>query len=204
MISPPKAVIFDIGNVLISWNPEAYYDRLFGQARRNALFEAVDLHGMNEEIDAGKPFRATVLAWAARYPQWAAEILHWHDNWAELAAPLMADSWALLRQLRRAGVPVFALTNFGDETFSFAEQTPYPQLAEFDRRYISGRMGVTKPNPQIYAMLEADCGLRGVDLFFTDDRTENIAGAAARGWRTHLFEDATGLAAALRSAGLPI
>lgn len=203
-MTPPKAVIFDIGNVLITWNPEAYYDRIIGQARRRALFDAVDLHAMNEAIDAGAPFLATVQAWAQRYPDWADEISHWHDHWDELAAPLIDGSWTILRQLRATGITVFALTNFGDATFTFAESTPYPQLAEFDRRYISGRMGVTKPNPKIYAMLEDDCGLSGADLFFTDDRAENLDAAAARGWRTHLFEGAAGLAVALRGQGLAV
>jgi 2-haloacid dehalogenase len=201
-MTTPRAVIFDIGNVLITWNPEAFYDRVFGKARRQALFDAVDLHGMNEEIDAGGPFQGTVAAWAARYPQWANEIQCWHDNWAELASPAISESWALMGKLQARGVPVYALTNFGDETFAYAQSAPYPQLGQFDRAYISGRMGVTKPSAQIYAMVEEDCGLHGAALFFTDDRDENIAAAAARGWQTHLFKSADGLAAALQNAGL--
>ena len=120
-MTTPRAVIFDIGNVLITWNPEAFYDRVFGKARRQALFDAVDLHGMNEEIDAGGPFQGTVAAWAARYPQWANEIQCWHDNWAELASPAISESWALMGKLQARGVPVYALTN------SLADGQIYPR-----------------------------------------------------------------------------
>lgn len=181
-----EAVIFDIGNVLTSWQPEAFYDRVLGEARRRALFSAVDLHGMNDAIDCGAAFKETIYDWALRHPDWSAEIRMWHDRWIELASPRIEGSIALLRALRAKGVPVFALTNFGISSFAQAE----PQmdfLAEFDRRYISGHMGVIKPDPRIYQMVEEDCGIAPDRLIFTDDRADNIAAAAARGWRVHHF-----------------
>ncbi len=199
----PEAVIFDIGNVLIEWQPERFYDREIGAARRAAMFAAVDLHGMNEQVDRGADFRATVYATADAFPDWATEIRLWHDRWLELAHPPIDGSIALLQHLKDAGVPVFALSNFGIGTFQLAEPR-WPFLALFDRRYISGFMGVTKPAAEIYAMVEADCGVAPGRLFFTDDRADNIAAAAARGWQTHLFEAPAGLAAALAAAGLPV
>lgn len=181
-----EAVIFDVGNVLVGWQPEVFYDRVIGEERRRALFEAVDLHGMNEEIDQGGPFRETIYAWAERYPDWAEEIRWWYDRWIELAQPRIEGSIALLRALRARGVPVFVLTNFGRH--SFAEAVPKLDfLTEFDRHYVSGRMGVTKPDPRIYEMVEEDCGIAPGRLIFTDDRADNIEAAAARGWQTHLF-----------------
>ena len=197
----PQAVIFDIGNVLIEWNPERYYDSQIGEAAQRRLFAEVDLHGMNERIDAGGPFRKTVHDLADRTPAWAEQIRWWHVRWIEIAAPRIDGSLALLRALRRAGVPVFALTNFGIHSFAHA-QTQYEFLTEFDRRYISGHMGVTKPDPQIYAMVEQDCGLPPETLLFTDDRAENIAAAAVRGWQVHLFDGPTGWAGRLVAAGL--
>ncbi len=93
----------------------------------------------------------------------------------------------------RQNVPVFALTNFGIQTFEIAEPV-YPFLGEFDRRYISGHMGVIKPDAEIYAMVEADCGVPPEGLLFTDDRIDNINAAASRGWQTHLFEHPQGWA----------
>jgi hypothetical protein len=66
----PQAVVFDIGNVLIEWNPERYYDSQLGEAERRRLFAEVDLHGMNEQIDAGGLFRETVYDLADRTPAW--------------------------------------------------------------------------------------------------------------------------------------
>ena len=196
-----EAVIFDIGNVLTQWQPEAFYDRVIGETRRRALFAEVDLHGMNLAIDAGAAFRGTIYDWALRYPQWGEEIRWWYDRWIELATPRIAESIALLRGLRAKGVPVFALTNFGAETFDEAG-SKLDFLGDFDRLYVSGRMGVIKPDPQIYQMVEADCGIAPQALLFADDKAENIAAAAVRGWRTHQFESWQGWAERLVAEGL--
>lgn len=182
-----EAVIFDIGNVLTRWQPEAFYDRVIGPDRRRALFDAVDLHKMNDDIDAGALFSETIYAWADRHPDWRAEVRMWYDRWIELASPRIEGSIALLRALRAKGMPCFALTNFGRA--SFKEAMPKLEfLAEFDRHYVSGRMGVIKPDPRIYQMVEDDCGVAPDRLLFTDDRADNIAAAAARGWLTHHFD----------------
>ncbi len=196
-----EAVIFDIGNVLVGWQPEAFYHRVIGEARRRALFAEVDLIGMNLDIDAGALFRETIYDWADRHPDWAAEIRMWHDRWIELASPRIEGSIALLRALRAKGVPCFALTNFGK--YSFDAAIPLLDfLAEFDRHYVSGRMGVLKPDPRIYEMVEADCGIVPGRLLFTDDKGENIAAAAARGWQVHHFDGWQGLAQRLVAEGL--
>lgn len=200
-MTTPQAVIFDIGNVLIEWQPERYYDRVVGEARRRALFDAVDLHAMNDRIDRGADFRQTVYDTAAALPAFAAEIRHWHDNWLDMATPEIPWSVALLRALRRRGVPVFALTNFGIGSFDLA-CTRYDFLREFDRRYVSGHMGVIKPEPEIFQMVENDCAIAPEKLLFTDDRADNIDMAAARGWQTHLFDGPAGWAGRLVRAGL--
>ena len=197
----PQAVIFDIGNVLTRWQPEAFYDRVIGPDRRQALFAEVDLHGMNDAVDEGALFRETIYDWADRHPEWGPEIRMWYDRWIELASPRIEGSIALQRALRAKGVPVFALTNFG--RYSFAEAIPKMDfLTEFDRRYVSGEMGVIKPDPLIYQMVEEDCGLPPESLLFTDDRADNITAAARRGWRTHQFESWQGWAARLVAEGL--
>ena len=197
----PQAVVFDIGNVLTCWTPEAFYDRVIGEARRRELFAEVDLHGMNLAVDAGALFRETIYEWAGANPKWAVEIRWWYDRWIELASPRIEGSIVLLRALRAKGVPVFALTNFGKD--SFVEALPRLDfLSEFDRKYVSGEMGVIKPDPLIYQMVEQDCGLTGAQLLFTDDRADNITAAARRGWRTHQFESWQGWARRLVAEGL--
>jgi 2-haloacid dehalogenase len=200
-MSQPQAVIFDIGNVLTRWQPEAFYDRVIGEDRRRALFAEVDLHRMNDIVDEGALFRETIYDWADRTPHWRAEIRLWYDRWIELASPRIEGAIALQRALRAKGVPVFALTNFGK--YSFEEALPKMDfLTDFDRLYVSGRMGVIKPDPRIYEMVEDDCGLPPASLLFTDDRADNITAAARRGWRTHQFESWQGWAARLVAEGL--
>jgi len=195
------AVIFDIGNVLIEWQPERFYDREFGKAKREAMFSQVDLHQMNDRADRGEDFRTTVYETAAAYPDHADLIRLWHDRWLDVAGPDIPGSVALLRALRAKGIPVFALSNFGVQNFALTE-THYLFLTEFDRRYISGQMKMAKPDAEIYAAVEADCQIAPERLLFTDDRSDNIFAAAERGWRTHLFQGPQGLAVRLVEEGL--
>lgn len=196
-----KAVVFDIGNVLIEWQPERFYDSVIGADRRREMFAAIDLHDMNDQVDRGQNFKDTIYATAEDYTDWRDEIRMWHDRWIEMAQPVIQPSVDLLRQLRAKGVPVLALSNFGIESFAYAE-TKYPFLKEFDQRYISGHMGVVKPDPTIYKMLEDACGFAPNELLFADDRAENIAAADARGWQTHLFNGPQGWIKRVHDAGL--
>ena len=196
-----EAVVFDIGNVLIEWHPERYFDRIIGSDKRRALFSEVDLHGMNDRIDLGEGFRDVIYSVADANPKWRAEIQDWHDNWIQLASPSIDHSVRLLKALRSSGIPVFSLTNFGIESFAYAQKN-YDFLKEFDRDYVSGHLRVIKPDPKIYEILEQDCGIEPSKLLFTDDRADNIAMAKSRGWQTHLFEGAQGWADRLMSANL--
>lgn len=196
-----QAVIFDIGNVLIEWQPERYYDAKIGEDRRRAMFSELDLHGMNDIIDRGGDFRETVYDWAERTPEWATEIRLWHDDWLEMAKPAIPRSVRLMRALRAQDIPVHALTNFGIGTWDIA--TPaYDFLNEFDHAFVSGHMGVIKPDPQIYEMVEEKLHLPGEAILFTDDRADNIAAANARGWLTHLFTGPGAWAQRLVTEGL--
>ena len=196
-----EAVIFDIGNVLIEWQPERYYDKVIGEERRRAMFAEVDLHGMNDLVDQGHHFTDTIYDWAEKYPEWRDEIRMWHDQWIELAAPEIPHSVRLQRALRAKKIPVFALTNFGVQNFDYAT-TVYPFLNEFDRLYVSGRMKTVKPHVPIYEMVETDCGVAPEALLFADDRIDNIETARTRGWQTHHFTGPEGWADRLVAEGL--
>lgn len=196
-----EAVVFDIGNVLIEWNPERFYDAKVGEARRKALFEQVDLHAMNDRVDRGAPFQETIYGAAEEYPDFREEVRMWFDHWIEMASPEIPHSIKLLRALQAKGVPVFALSNFGVGSFEYARSI-YPVLNEFDRPYISGYMQVVKPDNEIYRRVEEDSGVAPGSLLFADDRADNIEVAASRGWQVHLFEGPQGLADRLVVEGL--
>lgn len=196
-----EAVVFDIGNVLIRWRPEAYYDATIGVNRRKEMFANVDLHALQDRIDAGEDFQETFYQAAEDHPKWRSEIRQWVDNWNDLAQPEIPHSVSLLHALRAKGVSVFALTNFGVGSFALSEQK-YDFLRAFDKRYISGVMKVSKPDPEIYRRMERDCGVAPNQLLFADDRIDNINAAKARGWHTHLFTEPQGWAERLVSEGL--
>lgn len=197
----PQAVVFDIGNVLIHWDPIPVYDDLIGADRRKALFDAVDLFAMNRQVDMGENFSALVERTAAENPDWHDEVLMWRDNWMAMATPAIDHSVRLMKALQARGVPVFSLTNFGVETYDLAA-THYPFFRAFDRDFISGHLRMMKPDPAIYAHVEEVSGIPAEALIFTDDSADNIAAAAARGWQTHLFEGPQGWADRLVAAGL--
>ncbi|MGR3760986.1 HAD family hydrolase [Roseobacteraceae bacterium NS-SX3] len=195
------AVVFDIGRVLINWDPEGFYDARIGPERRKQLFAEVPLHEMNLGVDRGNDFRGAVYGLAEKHPEWADEIRHWHDSWLHMASPEIPHSVRLMRALRTRGTPVFALTNFGIGPFAVAAGA-YPFFNEFDRAFVSGELNFLKPEPEIYAILEDSTGAAPERLLFTDDRPENIEAAAARGWQTHLFTTPDRWAARLVEAGL--
>jgi HAD superfamily hydrolase (TIGR01509 family) len=196
-----EAVIFDIGNVLIEWQPERYYTKRLGQARQEAFFAGYDLHGLMNDIDAGAPFGESIAEAAGKHPEFAEELLILRDEWLLIASTVMHRSVRLLRALKAAGVPVFALSNFGSENFRWSAEA-HPFLQEFDRAYISGDMNMRKPFADIYAAVEADCGIAPERLLFGDDRDDNLATARARGWQTHRVDSEESWAQALVSHGL--
>lgn len=197
----PSVVIFDIGNVLIEWIPEDFYIREIGRTRQEQLFAAVDLHEMNNQVDMGADFKGTIYDWADAHPEWGNEIRMWHDRWLEVAGDVIEHSVRMMRALRAKDVPVHALTNFGVGSFELA-LGHFDFLGEFDIPFVSGRMQLVKPDPAIYAAVEAELGLPTDQIFFTDDRADNIAVAKARGWQTHQFQGADGLAEAFVALGL--
>ncbi|MFW8594019.1 HAD family hydrolase [Cribrihabitans neustonicus] len=183
---PADAVVFDIGRVLITWEPERFYDSRIGADRRRRMFKEVPLHAVNLEIDRGAPFRDTVYGLAEKHPAWQEEIRWWHDCWLQMVPEAIPHTVRLKQALQARGVPVFALSNFGAETFEIACQT-YPFLQGFDRTFVSAHLNIIKPEPEIYAILERETGVAPDRLLFTDDLPENIGAAQARGWQTHLF-----------------
>jgi len=201
-MTSPKAAVFDIGNVLLEWDPDRLYGQIFPDpADRQAFYDRTKIYDTNEAIDRGAPFKPSLYALADAHPSDADAIRAWHDRWAEMAYALIDEAWVALRALRQKGVPVFALSNFGDESFDLAEQL-YPDLKEFDQQFISGRLKTIKPEPKIYEVLERDTGMSGADLIFFDDRSDNIEAAEARGWTGVIVHGPQDVRDALLAAGL--
>ncbi|MEM9426610.1 MAG: HAD-IA family hydrolase [Pseudomonadota bacterium] len=196
-----EAVVWDIGNVLGYWNPEAYYDTRLGRQDRLRFFAETGIEAVNVEIDRGAPARETLGALAAEYPVWADEIMLWIDDWAEMFKVPVPGAAAVFDEVQATGVTMLALSNFGAETFEIAKGI-HPVLTRFDTPYISAHYKLIKPDPAFYAALEDGSGLTGDALLFVDDKAENIAAAEARGWKGHLFEGTDGWRARLVAEGV--
>lgn len=196
-----SAVVLDIGNVLIEWAPEDYYDARLGPEKRRQFMAETGIHAMNLEVDRGADLLGQTTQLALQHPRWADEIMLWHDDWLAFAPRAIDRSVRMMHALQDKGIPVFALSNFGHTPFEIACRA-YPFLLDFDRSYISAHLGMIKPDAGIYQALEHDCGLSPGKLLFTDDRPENIETAKSRGWQTHLFDAPDGWAHTLVEAGL--
>ncbi len=196
-----EAVVWDIGNVIGIWDPESYYDERFGRERREQFFAETGIHDVNLRLDQGAPARQTLAEHAARHQDYAEEIRLWFDDWGAMFTEPVPGTAELFREVKSTGVKMLALSNFWVETLPIAKQL-HPVLKEFDEEYVSGHLGLMKPEAGIYIALEEGSGLTGEALIFTDDKAENIAAAEARGWKGHLFDGADGWRARLVAEGV--
>ncbi len=199
---PARAALFDLGGVLVDWNPRHLYRRLFADERAMEEFlSAICTQEWNEEQDLGRPFAEGVRLLVERHPHHAAEIRAYDIRWHEMLGGPIAGSVVLLDELRRRGVPLFALTNWSAEKFPVG-RARFGFFEWFAGIVVSGEEGVKKPDPQIFDRAIHRFGLDPAQTLFVDDSAINAAAAAALGFRAHRFVDAQGLRAALVAHGL--
>ena len=198
----PQAVVFDIGRVLFDWNLRYLFAKLIDeQAQLDWFLAHVLTEDWHFQSDAGRPLAEMVAELRGRHPEHAPLIDAYRDRFNETIDRPIAGTHALVRRLHAAGVPLYALTNFGAEFFAGFRPTE-PIFELFDDIVVSGEECVAKPDPRIYEIAEKRFGHPPEALFFTDDNPHNIAAAQERGWRTHLFTDAASLEAELIRRGL--
>jgi 2-haloacid dehalogenase len=196
-------VVFDLGGVLMEWEPRRLYRTMFdGDDEAMEQFLAtVCSPAWNDELDRGLPFATGVERLVAAHPHHAARITAYQTRWEEMLGPAVDDAVAVLRDLRDAGVPVYALSNWSAETFPVARRR-FPFLDWFDGVLISGDVGVTKPDARIFAELCRRFGLDPARSVFVDDRADNVEGARRAGFVGVLFVSGVSLRADLRELGL--
>ena len=197
-----KAVVFDIGRVLFHWQLSALFEKLIADEQELAWFlDHVVTEEWHFEHDRGRALADMVPERIALFPQYEAHIRAYAERFNETIPGPVEGSHELVARLAGAGVPLYCLTNFGDEFFAAFRPTQ-PVFDHFEDIIVSGVEKVAKPDARIYQIVEERSGLSGAQLFFTDDNAANIAAARARGWNAHLFTDAASLEAALVEAGL--
>ncbi len=193
-------IVFDIGNVLIAWEPHAAFRHAFeSDAEIDAFLDAADFYAWNLEQDRGRS-RAEGLA-AAR-PGHAALLAGYLDRFHLTIAEKIPGSWEVMEALRARGHAIYGLTNFARETWPVALKV-HPELGRaFVDVVVSGHEGIIKPDRAIYDLLCRRGGLRAGDCLFIDDSAANAEGARAAGWQAHHFTSVEGLRRDLAERGL--
>lgn len=199
---PPQAVVFDIGRVLIQWDLRFLFEKLIGDSQELDWFlGTVVTEAWHFEHDAGRPLAEMLHERKALFPDHAALIDAYATRFQETIPGPIPGTADLAQRLAQRGVPVFGLTNFGSAFWpEFRARQPLFDL--FSDIVVSGDEQCAKPDARIYEIAEQRFGVAPQALFFTDDNPHNIAAAQARGWQTHLFDNAAGLETALVRAGL--
>jgi 2-haloacid dehalogenase len=204
-----KAVVFDFGGVLIDWDREYVYRKLIPDdtERRWFLDHVVGMEWVLQQ-DAGQTIAEGNAELIARYPEHEALIRAFYERWQEMVGGVLKEGVALVDTLDAAGVPLFGLTNWSAETFPWAWER-FAILRRFREVIVSGRVGVAKPDPAIFALMwtEIERNLPGIEpreVAFIDDNAHNIRAASALGWNAihHTSAAETGLR--LRELGLPV
>lgn len=198
----PTVVVFDIGGVLIDWNPAYLYRKLLpDEAAVSAFLSEVCTSAWNEQFDAGRPFAEGIAALGERHPERVALIEAYWLRWHEMLGGEVAGTAEILRRLKTAGVPVHAISNWSAETFPRAKDI-YPFLGLFDVLVVSGTEKLVKPDAAIFNRFLERAGVRAEECIFIDDNAANIAAAAALGFHTEHFRTAEALEARLTALGL--
>ena len=180
-------VVFDIGNVLLHWDPRALYRKIFATEDEVEWFLAnVCTSEWNLEQDRGRSFAEAVAEATARHPAHAAAIAAYDTRWHETLTHAIDGSVSILDELKGRGTPLYAITNWHQTKFRETRER-YPFLGHFRDIVVSGDERVLKPDPAIFHLLLDRNGLAAEDCLFIDDNVHNVEGARAVGMQAHHF-----------------
>jgi 2-haloacid dehalogenase len=199
----PASVVFDVGNVLVDWNPRAVFaQHIADPARLDRFLGEVATMDWHLQHDAGRDFAETSAERIALFPDEAENIRRWGAEFGATIGDLLPGMADLVADLDARQVPLYAITNFSHE---FWPPFRAREAALFDRFrdiLVSGEVKLVKPDPAIYALALKRFGLGPGEALFVDDRQENVEAAERAGLAGHLFRDAQTLRAELKATGL--
>ena len=199
----PDTVVFDLGGVLIDWNPRYLYRKLFAadEAGMERFLAEVCNGDWNEQQDAGRPFADAVALLVARHPDLRPLIEAYDRRWPEMLGGPIDGTVALLGELKAIGRPLYALTNWSAEKFPIARER-YGFLGWFQGILVSGEERMKKPDPAIFRLMAARFGLAPGRTVYIDDAPHNVAAADALGFRALRFTGPERLRLDLAELGL--
>lgn len=190
-----RTLIFDLGGVLVDWDPRYLLRQLIDDPDRLEWFlDHVCGADFLDAVDRGRPFPDAVAERVERFPDWRTEIEAYGLRWDETIRGEIPGTGALLEDLAAAGAPLYALSNWPADTFWVARER-FPAVRLFRDIVVSGEVGLAKPDPRIYRLALERFGRAGADCVFVDDRADNVAAARDQGIEGVRFVDAAGLRA---------
>lgn len=199
-----STIVFDIGNVLIEWDPRYLYRQLFSDGDEMEWFLThVCSNEWNRRQDAGRAWADAEAELIPRFPQFAEQIRAFRARWPEMVPGPIPGMFELLEGLQAAKTPLFAITNFAADTFELT-QARFPVLRHFEGIAVSGSLCMLKPEPGIYRWLIETYGIDPNSALFIDDSLANVEGARALGFHAHHFTGKTGLMPALGALGISV
>jgi 2-haloacid dehalogenase len=196
-----RKVVFDVGNVLLRWDPFHLYRRLIpDEARRDWFLRNVCTAAWNIEQDRGRPWPEAVATLVAEHPEWEREIRAFDERWHETVPESIAGSVAVLEELKDRGEAVYAITNFSREKWAEC-LIRFPFLQRFDGAVVSAHEALLKPDPAIYRTLLDRYGLEADGCIFVDDSARNVEAARSVGMQAVHFVEPIDLRSALKALG---
>jgi len=202
-LSTPRGVIWDLGNVLIDWQPHAAIAAGVGDAEATRFLDEFDFAAFNHGLDAGGRFEDAAAELAGTHPHWVEHAAAYQVNFPLSLVGEVPGTVDIVRELSAAGVPMWGLTNWPNEFWPHAPSR-FEFLGLLDDVVVSGAEGFAKPDPAIYEIAVSRAGLPAADLVFVDDKEPNVVGAIQAGLDGVLFTGAEALREQLRKRGLPL
>jgi 2-haloacid dehalogenase len=204
MTTEIQHIVFDIGKVLIHYDPNLAFARIIpDQEERARFFAEICTHDWNVEQDRGRTWEEAEALLIAEHPQRAEQIRAFRKNWHEMVPHHYEESVAIMEKLIAEGRDVTLLTNFASDTFREAQQR-FPFLKATRGVTVSGDIGLIKPDVAIYETHARDFGLDPASTIFIDDSQANVEGAKAAGWKAVHFAGADKLRADLSNYGIEV
>ena len=201
---PISAVVFDIGGVLLEWDPRHVYRDVFDdEAEMERFLTEVCSREWHEDNDRGVRYAESCAALAARFPEYASEIFLWGERTEDMIVGTIDGTVEVLRELQAAGVPCYGLTNMEAETYPVRLER-YDFLRSLEGTVVSSHEGVVKPDPEIFRRLFERFELVPETTVFIDDAERNVEAARALGMRAVRFTGPAQLRAQLVALGLPL
>lgn len=185
-----RAVVFDLGGVLIDWDPRYLYRKIFaGEEEMEDFLTKVATFEWHLEQDRGRTRKEGTALLLSQYPWYEQEIEAYYERWDEMFGGPIEETVGVLRGLRERGLPLYALTNWSAEVFPLAREQ-YDFLAWFDDIVVSGEERMLKPEKEIYGVLVERTGLDPATTVFIDDSPANVHAARELGFTGIEFRDA--------------